>query len=217
MRTSGHSGGGLGSAVALASILFGAACAPAAPLASDTLRPRPAPGLGGGCSGCQASLANGCVRVLGAAADRIGVTIARTCEPWCCVETRFDLGQGASATYVRPAGSADCPHLAPAVSTTAVRMSPTPGAIRGRVTEERGAFWVPRATVVVSSPASTFGATSDAAGSFYVAVPASTYTLTVYYGDTVFKRQCIVVAPAEAVWIDVDLDPDIAQDSIVVD
>jgi hypothetical protein len=150
------------------------------------------------------------MRILGAAVDRPGVTVARLCEPWCCQVTQSEYGDIGYAVYVDHEPWSSCPD-----STVASR-GDEPGAIEGSVVET-GDLLVPRATVVVTGGRETRADVTDAGGRFLLEdLAPGNYTMTVYYGDVVFKKQCIRVYPGELVEHHVDLDVRIRTDQFFI-
>jgi len=153
------------------------------------------------CGGCQVTMGNTCMRILGAAVDRPGVTVANLCDPWCCELTQTEFGDVGYVHNVSTERWATCPDAQAAAASAGGQ----PGSIEGAVVED-GELLVPRATVVVSGVGETTADTTGEAGRYRIdnLVPGN-YTLTVYYGDVVFKKQCVRVLPGETHEFDVNL------------
>ncbi len=160
------------------------------------------------CGGCQTAMGNTCIKVVGAAVDRPGVTVARLCEPWCCQVTASEWGDVGYAPYARAEPWSTCPVDAVAKSGA--------GALAGWVSE--GAeYHVERATVVVTGGGQTVADVSGDDGGFrFDGLAPGNYTLAVYYGDVVYKKQCIVVDANASVTFHVDLDVDVVGNDYLI-
>lgn len=189
-------------------------CQRAPARARERARPSGATAVYGQCTGCQELAGNGCVRVLGAAADQVGVTIARVCDPWCCPGGALAYVDASQTMYLGTSSSGRCPAW-----TNASFVDDAPAAIRGVVTEGSGWALVAGATVVLThgdmEAASTI---SDAGGRFaFDGLSPGHYTLTVYWGDAVFKKDCIAVSARDELHVDVPLDAKLASGFVLVD
>jgi hypothetical protein len=162
------------------------------------------------CQGCQMTMDNGCLRVVGAAADRVGVTIARVCESYCCPFAHFQVNSASHASYVRPASTPMCPTFVPREGNRNGH-----GAIEGVVTDRGGAEQADGATIIVTSPTQTWSDLANANGGYSVpSLPSGQYTMAVYYGERVFKKQCIDVHAGTVVLLDVELEARVASEAI---
>lgn len=156
-------------------------------------------------------MGNTCMRILGAAVDRPGVTVANLCDPWCCELTQTEFGDIGYVHNVSTDRWATCPD-----AEAAAAASGPLGAIEGAVLED-GDLLVPRATVVLSGAGETRADTTGEAGRFHMyGLAPGHYTLTVYYGDVVFKKQCIRVLPGETHELDVNLSVEIRTDEFFI-
>jgi hypothetical protein len=192
-----------------AALAFVTGCgASAAGPSEPTARLAPPPNT---CGGCQIAMGDTCMRIVGAAPDRAGVTIARLCEPWCCQLTSTELGDVGYVSYVDADRWSVCPDAEHAPAPGA-----TPGGIDGTVLEQ-GDLLVPRATVVLAGGDQTRAETTGDDGRFrFDGLAAGHYALTVYYGDVVFKQQCLRVLAGERTELDVDLDVQIRTDRFFI-
>lgn len=201
------------SAVLFALALTAGACAArsSTSAAGDALVTERATPLPNTCGGCQPSMANTCLRILGAAVDRPGVTVARLCDPWCCQLTNSELGDVGYVHALPAAPWSTCPELADA-SDEHLGV----GRLEGSVVEGPTQL-ASRATVVLTGANQTVAETTSDVGRFHIDdLAAGDYTVTVYYGDVVFKQQCIRVAPEQTTALHVNLDVQVRTDAFFI-
>lgn len=157
-------------------------------------------------------MGNTCMRILGAAVDRPGVTVANLCDPWCCALTQTEFGDVGYVHTVNNDRWDTCENAEQAASEAGGAR----GTIEGAVVED-GDLLVPRATVVISGVGETRAETTGETGRYRLDdLAPGHYTLTVYYGDVVFKKQCIRMLPGETREFDVNLSVKIRTDEFFI-
>jgi len=155
------------------------------------------------------------MRIVGAAVDRPGVTVARLCDPWCCQLTQTELGDVGYVHMVHNESWSTCPDSQEPLADDADGAQ-APGGIEGSVVEGPQLL-VPRATVVLSGVDRTVADTTNELGRYRVdGLAPGDYTVTVYYGDVVFKQQCIRVEPGELTELHVNLDVKVRTDTFFI-